>query len=618
VRNIGKENAKEKVFTAQQLIEKRKKMWADGLGFENDRSYITAIAKYLLDNKTAPLHAEIKEHPEYLVEMFFCIVDKDKKTLPFFLNDVQKDFIERLNRAKIDYREGKRLHIKFLVLKGRQAGFTSCITAYQLASTISKSNFEGFTAADEDANTTAIFENKAKYVYSMLPDLLKPTEKYNNRKQLLFEELHSSWEIKTASKNMGRSRTINFFHGSESAFWKDGISGVQAGLGEAMTKDAVQILESTANGYNEYKDLWDSGEWENCFYEWWRTPEYFFKFESEQKKKDFQRDVMSRNEWIYERCRWLVKDIKLNWEQAYWYFNKYKGYILKEHIQQEYPCTPDEAFLASGSCIFNKEHIIQRKAYLQELYKKNPPKRGDFIITWNDPERMDYPIAYKWSDNPQGDIIIYQEPEPGHPYCLGGDTKGEGSDWFAATVRNNNNGVRCASIHMQGLKSKPYTAQCWALANYYNQALVGIEVNFNTYPIELLGEWKYPRQYMREKTDSITKEVKKQFGWKTDGNTRPLIIERQITNVEENIEHFFDIETLSEMLTFIKDKDGRYDAEDGKHDDLLFSDMISEAIGSQQTRQVEEIKKAVELFYIDDDGDGTRREKFSDLGGFFD
>lgn len=412
---------------------------------------------------------------------------------------------------------------------------------------------------------------------------------------------------------MGRSRTINFMHGSEASFWRDGISGVQAGLGEALTKDAIQILESTANGYNEFKDLWDSGKWKCCFYAWWKTREYNFKFENEEKKKQFLQDVMTRTDWIYTRCKWLIEFVKLEMEQVYWYFNKHKSYLDGDLIKQEYPCTPDEAFLASGSSIFNKENIIQRKTYLQELYKKKPPKRGEFIITWNDPERLDYPVGFAWHNNVNGCIKIYEDVTPGHPYTVGGDTKGEGSDFFSGTVKNNNTGKRCATLHMQGLKSKPYTAQIWALGMHFNEALIGIEMNFNTYPVELLSDWHYPRQYMREKFDTMLNEVKKSFGWKTDGNTRPLIIERAITNVDENIDNYTDIDTLDEMLTFIKDKNGRYDAENGKHDDLLFSDMIADAISTQQSAVVDETK----VYQDYDDYDDYDDSYEMDLNSFF-
>lgn len=586
-------------YSALEIIEHRKKLWQEQHNIIKDRSYVLAVAKHILENPD--LLAEIQDHPEYLIEMVFVIVDKNKQTVPFFLNEVQKDLANRIKRAKDDFDQGKRLQIYLLILKSRQQGFTAFITAYQTACTIINRNFEGFTAADEDGNTQAIFQNKAKFFYDRLPDILKPSEKFNNRKQLLFDKLNSSWEIKTASKNMGRSRTINFFHGSECAFWKDGISGVQAGLGEALTKSAIVIFESTANGFNEYKNLWDSGNYENCFYHWWESGEYSQPFEDGNRESNFKIEINQKNDWIHQRCRWLLNDKGLSWQQVYWYYNKWKNYLNKDLIKQEYPCSPDEAFLSSGACIFNQEKIIQRKSTLEELYKVKPYSQGEFIITWNNPDVMDYPVAYHWSNNLNGCIKIYEEPKLGFPYVIGGDTKGEGSDKFAGTVINNNTGNRCATLHGE-MQSKYYTAQMWALGMYYNTALVGIEVNFNTYPIELLTDWHYPRQYQREKTDTFTGEVKKTYGWKTDGNTRPLIIEREITVVEENIDSFNDIETLNEMLTFVKDENGRPDAQSGKHDDLLFSDMIGEAIRGQQGRIVEVQPQ------VDEDDEDDKRE----------
>jgi hypothetical protein len=578
--------------TAHEIIEKRKELWEQYTDNIKDRQYTDAVAEYIIENKE--LRNEIQNHPEYLIEMVFVIVDKDKNVVPFFLNEVQQDFINDLNKAVEEYKEGKRLSIKFLILKGRQQGFTSLITAYQLACTITRKNFEGFTAADEDSNSISIFENKAKHIYNLLPELIKPTEKYNNRKQLLFEKLHSSWEVRTASKNMGRSRTIKFFHGSEVAFWHDGLSEVQAGLGEALTKDAIQILESTAKGYNEFKDAWDSGKWENKFYEWWRTPEYRMRFESSEKERyfkekvssaDLNRKSVSPSEWIWHRCKWLHEIFKLHWDQIYWYYNKWDGYLNKELIKQEYPCTPDEAFLASGNCVFNKEIIIQRKEYLKRLYEECPPKRGRFSFEWNDPDTLDKikPESIKWVDDTNGPITIYEDKQKGYPYVLGGDTKGEGRDKYAATVKNNVTGKRAAVLHMQATNSKPYTWQVYCLGYYFNWALVGIEINFNTAPIEELQRLNYPYQYMREATDTIGKEIQQKYGWKTDGNTRPRMIDKEINLIENNIVLFTDITMLDEAMTFVYDKDGRPDAESGKHDDVLISDMITNEIEGQQS-----------------------------------
>jgi hypothetical protein len=570
-------------YTATGIIDLRKEIWGKYKDPIRDRAFVEKAAEILLESPD--IYREIQLHPEYLVEMFFCIVDKEKNTVPFFLNEVQKSFIDDLNQAVEDYKAGKRLNLKFLVLKGRQQGFTSFITAYQLACTITRKNFEGFTAADENNNADTIFENKAKYPYSQLPKAIQPTEKYNNRKQLRFDKINSSWEVKTASKNMGRSRTINFFHGSEAAFWHDGISGTQAGLGEALTKDAIQILESTANGYNEFKDAWDSGKWENKFYEWWKTPEYRMKFESPEKGKDFREKIHTLDKWIWKRCRWLHEVIQLDWEQIYWYFNKYDGYLNKELIKQEYPCSPDEAFLASGNCVFNKEILVERKEYLKRLYAERPPIRGRFAFEWNDPDTKDKikPESIRWVDDVNGFIQIYEDRKTGYPYVLGGDTKGEGRDKYAGTVINNVTGNRCAVLHLQVTNSKPYTWQMYCLGMYFNWALIGIEINFNTAPIEELQRLNYPNQYMREATDKISKEILERYGWKTDGNTRPKMIDDEIDLIENNIELFNDITMLDEAMTFVYDEDNRPDAESGKHDDVLISDMIGNEIRTQQS-----------------------------------
>ena len=221
-------------YTADYLIQKRKDKWSENHSIEYDKQLRQAIANEMLTNKA--LLEEVKRYPEKLIELVFIVVDKNQKTMPFFLNDVQHDFIDTLNKAIEDFNKGEITDISLLVLKGRQQGFTTLVTAYQLACSILNKNFQGYTLADKSDNSEAIFQNKAKFPYSQLPEALKPTEKYNNRKQLLFEKINSSWAVDTATKDVGRSRTVNFFHGSECAFWKDGIAPIQGALGEAFTK----------------------------------------------------------------------------------------------------------------------------------------------------------------------------------------------------------------------------------------------------------------------------------------------------------------------------------------------------------------------------------------------
>lgn len=569
-------------------IKIRKKRWNEHHDITDDQRFRKAFANELLSNKE--LKEELFKNPEKLIEIEFVITDKKKEVVPFFLNEVQKDFLNKLSKAKKQYEEGRINAKRFIILKGRQQGFTSVITAYQLAHAIIEKNFEGFTLADSTDNARAIFNNKAKFTFSKLPDCLKPTEKLNNVKQLYFSKMNSNWEVATATKDVGRSRTPNFFHGSEVAFWDVPIDDIMTALGQALTKDSTIILESTANGFNSFKDLWDSKTYINCFYEWWRTDEYQLNIESDIKRREMYDVIENGNTWIADRLR-LLKKKKLNENQIYWYYDKWLQ--LKDKIKQEYPCFPEEAFLMSGRPVFNVENILAQIEYLKGKYKRHPYKEGYFKFEWRNPdtedEIVDSSITFVESHeyNP---IQIYYKPEKSAPYVIGGDTKGEGRDFYTGQVLDNRTGERVAKLRMQSKLSKPYTHQMYCLGKYYNEALVGIEINFNTGPIEELTRLHYPKQYIRRKFDNYKKTLEDAYGWKTDGNTRPLIIDKYAELIEYNIDLINDIETLEEALTFIYDDNGRPDAMVGKHDDLIIADMIANQIREQQVFSVKKIK----------------------------
>ena len=157
-------------YTADYLIQKRKEKWDELQSIEYDKQFRDAVVDELLDN--ADLLAEVTRHPEKLVELTFIVVDKNQKTMPFFFNDVQRDFIDRLNQAIEDFEAGIITDISLVILKGRQQGFTTVVTALQLAYSITHRNFQGFTLADKSDNSEAIFQNKAKFPYSQLPDAM--------------------------------------------------------------------------------------------------------------------------------------------------------------------------------------------------------------------------------------------------------------------------------------------------------------------------------------------------------------------------------------------------------------------------------------------------------------
>ena len=567
-------------YTADFLIEKRKAKWKELHDIDYDKKLRQAIADELVTD--TDLLEEVKKSAEKLIQPVFIVVDKKQKTMPFFLNAVQYEFIDTLNKAIEDFGKGLITDISLLVLKGRQQGFTTLVTAYQLSCSILNRNFQGFTLADKSDNSEAIFQNKAKFPYGQLPEVLKPTEKFNNRKQLLFEKINSSWAVDTATKDVGRSRTVNFFHGSECAFWKDGISPIQAALGEAFTKNCIKIYESTANGYNDYKTMWDSGVHINCFYEWWKTPEYRVGFYNEEVLQDFLHQIDTKNDWIYERLRWLRDDKHLDNEQLYWYFNKYEKYIDKDLIKQEYPCTPHEAFLLSGKTVFDIAVILSRIEYVPK-----PMKVGYFAYDYDGQVVRNI----RWVNDRNGYIRIYQVPNSPRmtKYCIGGDTAGKGSDYFTAHVLDARTGEQVAVMKHQ-FDSDQYAKQMFCLGKYYKDALIGIEANFDSYPLKELQRLGYSNQYVRVAQDTYTGKMEKRFGFKTTSLTRPTIISRLIEIVREHCDTINDKETLAELLTIVKNEDGRIEAPQGGHDDMMMGLAIAHEVREQVDFSNEPIK----------------------------
>ena len=576
-------------YTAEYLIKKRKEKWCCKKSLEDDKLFREAVANELCINEE--LLKEVIKNPEYLIELEFVIVNKQQETVPFFINDVQREFIEILNQSKTKFKNGEITDLTFLILKGRQQGCTTLITAYQLACSILNKNFQGFTLADKTDNTESIFQNKAKYPYEQLPDKIKPTEKFNNKRQLLFEKINSNWSVDTATENVGRSRTINFFHGSECAFWKS-ISKVQAGLGEAFTNDCIKIYESTANGYNDFQKMWQNKNYILCFFEWWRTKEYRTKFESEKIKQDFLYNVKNKDVWIFKRIRLLIDSKKLELEQVYWYYKKYLSYIDKELIKQEYPCSAEEAFLASGSCFFNKDNITNRLTQIKE-----PLKRGSFIYDYDGSKISN--IRFKNDEN--GFIDIFELPKENYPYVLSGDTAGEGSDYFTGQVLENTTGKQVAKLRKQ-FDSDEYVRQMYCLGKYYHEALIGIEANFDTFPIRKLLELGYNKQYIREKEDTYTNKPQKAYGFKTDKITRPLILSMLQSIVNDHIELINDKETLEEMLVFVRNEKGRPEAQEGCHDDLVMALAIAYYIRPQQDMKLKVNVQLIQEHILQDFG----------------
>ena len=500
------------------------------------------------------------------IENYIKIRDKNNNIVPLELNEPQLKYynvIKKMHQA--------RKPIRIIILKARQMGFSTETEAIIFKNVVTHHNYNAGIVAHKEDSTANLF-NMSKRMLEYLPEDIKPERKKSNAKELVFNNeqgtgLDSRMKVMTAGgKGIGRSDTFTALHLSELAFWEGDKKVTMTGLLQAVpnTPDSMIIIESTANGYEYFKEMWDravagESDFYPLFIGWNELKEYsmpYTGFDLTQEERELKEQYNLTLEQLTWR-RWCIK-------------NNCSGDI--NQFKQEYPICPEEAFLSTGNCYFNKENIINRINTAPE-----PLVKGKFTCYYDGIRIRNQ----KFLEQEDGNIKIYEYPQKRVPYVLGGDTAGEGSDYFTAHVINNITGKQVAVLKQQ-YNEIEYVKQVYCLGMFYNCALIGLENNFSTYPTQKLAELNYPNQFVRKKEDQYNNKYEKSFGFKTTSITRPYILGLLQEIVHDNIDVIQDKETLREMLTFIVNDKGRAEAEEGYHDDLVMALAISYYIRGQQ------------------------------------
>lgn len=374
------------------------------------------------------------------IENYVKIRNKEGKIVNFTLNTPQLKLYEAIKEQK----KAKK-PVRIIILKARQMGFSTETESIIFKDTVTKFNRRSGIITHLDTATTNLF-NMSKLMLDNLPIELKPSIKNSNAKELIFDNeegtgLKSKIKCMTAgTSGVGRSDTFDNLHLSELAFWQGDVKATLTGLLQAVPNlpDTMIIIESTANGYETFKDLWDQAvAGENDFYPlfvaWYELPEYKMPYsgfkltEEEEKDKGLYNLSNDQLEWR----RWCIR-------------NNCQGDV--EQFKQEYPSNPEEAFISTGSCIFDKEAIINR---LREVPK--PIKQGYFI--YNEEEARKNNMAnVKWVNDKKGCIKIYKVPNTPTftKYVIGGDTAGDTlGDEFSSDVIDAKTLEQVATLDMQ-------------------------------------------------------------------------------------------------------------------------------------------------------------------------
>lgn len=507
------------------------------------------------------------------IENCLKIKTKSGTVVPFRLNDAQRKLYAVAKRQQDD---GKP--VRLIILKARQLGFSTLTEGLIFHACATRRNVNALIVAHREDATANLFR-MSKLFYDELPAPVKPMLRASNAQELVFEnpsKLRSEREARpglrsrircatAGGRGIGRSDTLQCVHLSEYAFWPDGADGkasTLAGILQAVPSlpGTMVVIESTANGFEDFKERWDAAvagenDFEPVFFAWFENP-------------DYSMPVVPGTEWTPEerdlKAAYRLTDEQLQWRR--WCIANNCGGSL-DMFRQEYPASPGEAFLHSGTGVFDNEQIVLR---LERL--PSTAGRGEFTDG-------------EWTESETGAITLYELPEEGVPYVLGGDTAGEGSDYFTAIVIDNVTGRIVARLR-QKYSEPEYVRQIYALGRFYNDALVAIETNFSTYPVMKLQEMEYPNQYSREREDTYTRQMRKSYGFRTDRQSRPRAIANLVEVFSSHPEWFTDRELLEEMLTFCYNEDHRPEALAGKHDDLVMGAAITYAVRHQQRMTV--------------------------------
>lgn len=514
---------------------------------------------------------------------FIKIVDKNTNTVSLQLNDIQQIIDDNISEL-----EKKHKPVRIIILKARQTGVSTYTQAKILRKTTENFNKTALVVAHTDKATNSIF-NKAKFMYENLNPLIKPVKKASNAQELIFDKpinsqvstigLNSRFKVATAGgSGIGRADTHHYVHLSELAFYEGNIKEIYNGIMASIPAipGTYVIIESTANGFNFYKSMWDSAvngenEYVPLFFSWMNHKEYSMPV-TEEEENEIKASLTK-----YEKE--LIDTYEVNASQIKWYrwtlANNCAGDT--DLMKQEFPSFPSEAFLHTGRPVFDVEKLQRRLDELEELYKQRPYDIG--YIEYD--EKND---KYTFVKDVKGNLKIFKHPECGRPYVMGGDiAEGiTGGDWTVSSVGDNITGEQVA---VQRLHTEPdlFALEQIKLAKYYNNALIADEVNnHGLTTIKELQKHGYQHQYKREVFDEITKKKEDKFGFHTTQATRPKVIDTLRAIVRDNVELINDPTTIMEMQSFVFKDNGRAEGETGTFDDCVIACALMYEARAQQ------------------------------------
>lgn len=542
-------------------------------------------------------------NPRWFIENMLYIVDKKNKLVKFKLNQEQSKMLDH-----IQFCLDNDLPIRMIVLKARQIGSTTFFTAlgFWLAS-MNRNMTYGIVAHRLDS-AGSIFQ-KCKIFYNNLPKALRPSTVQMSSEGITFDKkdgtgIGSKIQFATVNEGVFRGQTLSYLHLTECAFWEGNIQAIENSLAPTVSINprTVIVRESTANGYNFFKDDWDravqgKSEFTPFFFGWQDHDEYKMRVPMGFKLTEEEEEL---------KKKFKISDEQIMWRR-YQIDNNYGG--NPTWFAQENPMTPQEAFVASGTGVFDSKTIQAGYEAVKKPIKKvalTSYPTFEKLLVWEEPKtetKKIYQQKAEWNKDIQDyelvdtDILL-EERDYKTPYTLGIDTSGMGADKNQIVVVDNVTKKMVARYGIKNLSERYLAKIAVEIAKMYNNAMIAPEVNFSHAICDFIMEDEgYKNVYI---TESLTRKDRAvtggiEYGFKTTGLTKAPIISGIRALLTENPELVPDEEFWYEAEYYIMEDSARniMNASQGHHDDIIMAYAIAVHVSNsfQSQQQIIQIKK---------------------------
>lgn len=516
----------------------------------------------------------------------YYITDKSGKKVLFRMNEAQ-------------YFLFTHMHYFNIILKARQLGFSTAIQIFILDSAMFNENLNCGVVAQGLKEAKAIFRTKILFPYENLPEWLQRAIPIKRQSADSVEFYNGS--MITVSTGF-RSGTVQILHVSEfakiCATREDKAEEVVDGTLNAVHPGNIAFIESTAEGSTgHYYDMCQEAmenqlaglpltmlDFKFFFFPWWDEPTYTMPVPDGGLKL-----TKVQIEYFNALEASIGKTIPEDRKQ--WYITKERQ--QKGKMKQEFPSTPNEAFLTSGRKVFDYIDMMHADGGCQK-----PLLVFDVDLETGNRRKVNSSVdmrslsgdGAKANKAAQGYLLVWEMPQEDEEYVIGADVAEglEHGDRSSLDVLHKKTGRQVAKWFGH-LTPKRFGDLIKHIAHWYNKAYVGVERNnMGHSTLDRLREI-YPLSYiyMEEHIDrDVDDEETARIGWHTTAASKAMLIGDMHLHFEGRNTGIRWAGTMSEFHTFVYDKAGRAGAQPGGHDDQVMSYLIAQMMRAKAPTRI--------------------------------